>query len=87
MVQKSGDHQLRLVVYPIICKVLAPSQVVVWDFWTINSMPSGPSAINNFHPVPPEEDNEVDQGDPGYLIQSERWGSLFCDNQVLPKVA
>ncbi len=24
--------------YPIICRVLAPSQVVVWDFWTINSM-------------------------------------------------
>ena len=29
MVQKSGVHQLRLVVYPIIDKVLAPSQVVV----------------------------------------------------------
>ena len=25
-------HQLRLVVYPIIYRVLAPSQVVVWDF-------------------------------------------------------
>ena len=24
--------------YPIIYKVLAPSQVVVWDFWTINSI-------------------------------------------------
>ena len=24
--------------YPIICRVLAPSQVVVWDFWTINSI-------------------------------------------------
>ena len=24
--------------YPIIHRVLAPSQVVVWDFWTINSM-------------------------------------------------
>ena len=23
--------------YPIIYKVLAPSQAVVWDFWTINS--------------------------------------------------
>ena len=31
-------HQLKLVVYPIIYKVLAPSQVVIWDFWTINSM-------------------------------------------------
>ena len=29
-------NQLRLVVYPIIYKVLTPSQVVVWDFWTIN---------------------------------------------------
>ena len=28
MVQKSGVNQLRLVVSPIICKVLAPSQVV-----------------------------------------------------------
>ena len=28
MVQKSGVHQLRLVVYPIIYRVLAPSQVV-----------------------------------------------------------
>ncbi len=25
-------HQLRLVVYPIIYKVLNTSQVVVWDF-------------------------------------------------------
>ena len=25
-------HQLRLVVYPIIYRVLAPSRVVVWDF-------------------------------------------------------
>ena len=32
-VQKSGDHQLRLVIYPIIYRVLAPSQVVVWDFF------------------------------------------------------
>ena len=29
MVQKSGDHQLRLVVSPIIYKLLAPSQVVI----------------------------------------------------------
>ncbi len=29
---------LRLVVYPIIYKVLVPSQVVVWDFWTINNI-------------------------------------------------
>ena len=28
MVQKSGDHQLRLVVYSIIYRVSAPSQVV-----------------------------------------------------------
>ena len=28
-------HQLRLVVYPVIYGVLAPSQVVVWDVWTI----------------------------------------------------
>ena len=35
---KSGDHQLRLVVYPMISRVLAPSQVVFSpDFWTINS--------------------------------------------------
>ena len=33
MVQKSGDHQLRLVVYPIICSFFFPSQVVVWDFF------------------------------------------------------
>ena len=30
-------NQLRSVVSPTLCKVLAPSQVVVWDFWTINS--------------------------------------------------
>ena len=34
MLQKSGDHLLRLVVYPIIYKVL----YIVWDFWTINRM-------------------------------------------------
>ena len=32
MVRKSGEHQLRLVVDPIIYRFLAPSQVVVWDF-------------------------------------------------------
>ncbi len=32
MVQKSGDHQLRLAVYSIIYKVLAPSQVVIAGF-------------------------------------------------------
>ena len=30
-------HQLRLVVYPTIYKVLYIQTVVVWDFWTINS--------------------------------------------------
>ena len=30
MVQKSGDRQLRLVVSPIIYKVLAPLQPVGW---------------------------------------------------------
>ena len=29
---KSGEHQLRLVVFPVIYRVSAPSQVVVWDF-------------------------------------------------------
>ena len=32
MVQKSGVHQLRLVVYPIISRFSFTSQVVVWDF-------------------------------------------------------
>ena len=37
MVQKSGLQQLRLVVCPIFCRVLAPSLVVFSpDFWTIN---------------------------------------------------
>ena len=31
MVQKSGDHQLRLVVIPLIYKVLKAFHVVVWD--------------------------------------------------------
>ena len=36
--------------FPIIDKVSAPSQVVVWDFWTINSITSTPSTvrINSF---------------------------------------
>ena len=38
MVQKSSDHQLRLVGYPIIYSVFFTFQVVVWDFWTINSI-------------------------------------------------
>ena len=37
MVQKCGGYQLRLVVYPIIYNRFDTSQVVVWDFWTINS--------------------------------------------------
>ena len=32
-VQKSGDHQLRLVVYPIIYDGFCTSKVVVWDFF------------------------------------------------------
>ena len=36
-VQKSGVHQLRLVVYPIIYDGFYTSQVVVWDVCTINS--------------------------------------------------
>ena len=32
MVQKSSIHQLRLVAYPIIYRVLNISQVVVWNF-------------------------------------------------------
>ena len=37
MVQKSGTHQLRLVAYPLFAG-FCTSQVVVWDFWTINSI-------------------------------------------------
>ena len=29
---RNPANQLRLVVYPTIYRVLAPSQVVVWDF-------------------------------------------------------
>ena len=38
MVQKSGGHQLRLVVYPIIYKVLAPSQVVQMNIFSARSL-------------------------------------------------
>ena len=38
MVQKSGIHQLRLVAFPIIYRVLYIQPVVAWDFWTINSI-------------------------------------------------
>ena len=38
MVQESVVHQLRLVAYPIIYNKVDISQVVVWDFWTINSI-------------------------------------------------
>ena len=34
---RNPANQLRLVAYPIVYRVLAPSQVIVWDFWTINS--------------------------------------------------
>ena len=46
------ENQLRLADYPIICRVLAPFQVVVWDFWTINSMTSPNGII--FHQDFPE---------------------------------
>ena len=38
-IRRDLTHQLRTVGSwnPIVYKVLAPSQVVVWDFWTINS--------------------------------------------------
>ena len=40
MVQKSGEHQLRLVVHPIIDNVLAPS-----FRWLINRRISEPSKV------------------------------------------
>ena len=43
MVQKSGEHQLRLVVYPIIYTVLAPSQVVMVGF--LNHQPYVPHIL------------------------------------------
>ena len=46
MVQKSGEHQLRLVVYPIIYKVLAPSQVVSFKI-------SEPSTVSVYYPTSP----------------------------------
>ena len=33
---RNPANQLSLGKYPIIYKVLAPSQVVVWDIWTIS---------------------------------------------------
>ena len=33
--------EVKVVYIPIIYKALAPSQVVVWDFWTINSISMG----------------------------------------------
>ena len=47
MVQKSGDHQLRLIVYPIIYRVSYAFLVVVWDFGTINSIPPNGSRSEN----------------------------------------
>ena len=42
MVHKSGVHQLRLVVYPIVYRVfmdfIHPNGGWPWDFWTINSL-------------------------------------------------
>ena len=38
MVQKSGDHQLRLVVYPILCKVSNIPRHVVSRISSINSV-------------------------------------------------
>ena len=38
---RNPANQLSLGKYPIIYKVLASSQVVVWDFWTINSITIG----------------------------------------------
>ncbi len=37
------------VVYPIIYKVFHKSQVVVWDFWTINSPTKNPSTLPSIY--------------------------------------
>ena len=55
MVQKSSAHQLTLVVYPIKYKVLAPSQVVVWDFWTINGSNGKWAQIEDVFPMENED--------------------------------
>ena len=52
MVQKSGVHKLRLAVYPIVCTVLYIQKVVIWDFWTINSIYSNHFQKWIFDPSP-----------------------------------
>ena len=54
---RNPANQLRSVVYPILYKVLAPSQVVVWNFWTINSIIPyiHPSSSSHIHQFPPSQ--------------------------------
>ena len=45
---RNPANQLRLVVYPIICRVFSTIQkVVVWDFWTISSPPFYVSVVGS----------------------------------------
>ena len=43
---KSGDHQLRLVVYPVIYSLFYIPGGWPWDFWTINSITGASHSLN-----------------------------------------
>ena len=54
MVQKSCNHQSRLVVYPIFCKGFSTiPDGWPWDFWTINPMFDLPCVSDPQTPSPP----------------------------------
>ena len=48
---RNPANQLRLVVYPIIYKVLYIQTMIVWDFWTINSIFSRFQLVHENWPV------------------------------------
>ena len=48
---RNPANQLRLVVYPSIYKVLYIQTMVVWDFWTINSIFSRFQLVHENWPV------------------------------------
>ena len=67
-------HQLRLVAYPIIYWVLAPSQVVVWDFFHQQCFPS---TFSHFFTCQKPSNSKSKRFDPTFSVPQFRSEGLF----------
>ena len=95
---KSGVHQFRLVVYPIIYDRFYTSQVVIWDFfhqqYDLKQLPSLPRPFFSHcfgtrgifprlsHPVSATSRARGQNGHSGFAQLKESWAVTGCANKI-----